>query len=123
MASSSPGRTLGTSTHTSAPHHFSIPPRPKPSRRGDPRTRGFCGIPPPRGLIGAKTIISGVPLPPPIPDLTPHRPDFAQGPRSLAAVRLLRLSITDRCNLRCQYCMPEQGVAFHDKADLLSPDE
>jgi GTP 3',8-cyclase len=50
----------------------------------------------------------------------PIRPAFAQGPRSLAAVKLLRISVTDRCNLRCQYCMPENGVDFHAKADLLS---
>jgi GTP 3',8-cyclase len=50
----------------------------------------------------------------------PVRPAFAQGPRSLAAVKLLRISVTDRCNLRCQYCMPENGVDFHDKQDLLS---
>ncbi|MCE9591780.1 MAG: GTP 3',8-cyclase MoaA [Planctomycetes bacterium] len=56
----------------------------------------------------------------PIFDAQPVRPVFAQGPRSLSAVRLLRLSVTDRCNLRCQYCMPEDGVAFSERADLLS---
>lgn len=56
----------------------------------------------------------------PILDAKPVRPAFAQGPRSLSAVRLLRLSITDRCNLRCQYCMPEDGVAFSERSDLLS---
>jgi cyclic pyranopterin phosphate synthase len=50
----------------------------------------------------------------------PQRPVFAMGPRSLEAVRLLRLSLTDRCNLRCVYCMPEDGVAFSDRTDLLS---
>lgn len=50
----------------------------------------------------------------------PVRPTFAQGPRSLGAVKLLRISVTDRCNLRCQYCMPENGVDFHAKADLLT---
>lgn len=59
----------------------------------------------------------------PIFDPQPVRPAYAQGPRSLAAVKLLRLSITDRCNLRCQYCMPEGGVHFHDRADLLSAGE
>lgn len=59
----------------------------------------------------------------PIFESRPQRPDYAQGPRSLAAVKLLRLSITDRCNLRCQYCMPEGGVHFHEKADLLSASE
>ncbi len=42
-----------------------------------------------------------------------------RGPRSLGAVRLLRLSLTDRCNLRCVYCMPKGGVPFSDRADLL----
>ncbi len=48
------------------------------------------------------------------------RPLFAAGPRSLESVRMLRISITDRCNLRCGYCMPEGGVAFESKHDLLS---
>lgn len=59
-------------------------------------------------------------MPLPILDDAPQRPLYAQGPRSLAAVKLLRLSVTDRCNLRCVYCMPAGGVDFHDKHDLLS---
>lgn len=35
----------------------------------------------------------------------------------------LRLSVTDRCNFRCYYCMPEQGVNFAKRTDLLSFDE
>lgn len=35
----------------------------------------------------------------------------------------LRLSVTDRCNFRCYYCMPEEGVNFADKKDLLSFEE
>src|SRR5947207_2112590 len=34
----------------------------------------------------------------------------------------LRISVTDRCNLRCTYCMPED-VTFMDKAELLSFEE
>jgi cyclic pyranopterin phosphate synthase len=34
----------------------------------------------------------------------------------------LRISVTDRCNLRCTYCMPEE-VAFLDKGELLSFEE
>ncbi|MCD8352366.1 MAG: GTP 3',8-cyclase MoaA [Planctomycetaceae bacterium] len=34
-----------------------------------------------------------------------------------------RLSITDRCNLRCVYCMPEEGVAKLDHGEVLSFDE
>ena len=55
----------------------------------------------------------------PILETAPLRPEYAQGPRHLAAVRLLRLSITDRCNLRCVYCMPEDGVDFQKQSDLL----
>ncbi len=35
----------------------------------------------------------------------------------------LRLAVTDRCNLRCRYCMPEQGIDFAPKSALLSYDE
>lgn len=32
----------------------------------------------------------------------------------------LRISLTDRCNLRCVYCMPPEGVSFKPRADILS---
>jgi cyclic pyranopterin phosphate synthase len=32
----------------------------------------------------------------------------------------LRISVTDRCNLRCIYCMPEEGVDFADSDSLLT---
>ncbi|WP_086696421.1 GTP 3',8-cyclase MoaA, partial [Streptomyces recifensis] len=35
----------------------------------------------------------------------------------------LRLSLTDRCNLRCTYCMPAEGLAWLPKDELLSDDE
>jgi len=35
----------------------------------------------------------------------------------------LRIAVTERCNLRCVYCMPEEGVAFQDASQLLSTDE
>jgi cyclic pyranopterin phosphate synthase len=35
----------------------------------------------------------------------------------------LRISITDRCNLRCVYCMPEEGMTFLPREELLSFDE
>ncbi|MBW7477793.1 GTP 3',8-cyclase MoaA [Paenibacillus oenotherae] len=35
----------------------------------------------------------------------------------------LRISVTDRCNLRCLYCMPEEGVEFAPSSDLLSYDD
>ncbi len=38
-------------------------------------------------------------------------------------ISYLRLSVTDLCNLRCRYCMPEEGVPKKDHADLLTEDE
>ena len=35
----------------------------------------------------------------------------------------LRLAVTDRCNLRCQYCMPAEGIDFSPRADLLTYEE
>ncbi|MBI4547910.1 MAG: GTP 3',8-cyclase MoaA [Ignavibacteriae bacterium] len=35
----------------------------------------------------------------------------------------LRISVTDRCNLRCRYCLPLQGVVLKDRKDVLSFDE
>ncbi len=35
-------------------------------------------------------------------------------------VDYLRLSVTDRCNFRCVYCMPPEGVAFKPHDDILS---
>ncbi len=38
-------------------------------------------------------------------------------------IQYLRISVTDRCNLRCTYCMPETGVQLLDKRDILSLEE
>lgn len=35
----------------------------------------------------------------------------------------LRISVTDRCNIRCFYCMPEDGVRFMDRNEILSFEE
>ena len=35
----------------------------------------------------------------------------------------LRISITERCNLRCFYCMPEAGVALSPKSTLMTYEE
>lgn len=48
---------------------------------------------------------------------------FDTGPRSISAVRVLRISVTDRCNFRCVYCMPEEGVRWLPKEDILSFEE
>jgi cyclic pyranopterin phosphate synthase len=38
-------------------------------------------------------------------------------------ITYLRLSITDRCNLRCRYCRPEEGVPFIPHEEILSFEE
>jgi cyclic pyranopterin phosphate synthase len=35
----------------------------------------------------------------------------------------LRVSVTDRCNIRCFYCMPNEGVVFRPRHELLSFEE
>jgi molybdenum cofactor biosynthesis protein A len=35
----------------------------------------------------------------------------------------LRLAVTDRCNLRCFYCMPQEGIQYLPKKELLSFEE
>ncbi|XP_068751753.1 molybdenum cofactor biosynthesis protein 1-like [Montipora capricornis] len=35
----------------------------------------------------------------------------------------LRISLTERCNLRCQYCMPEEGVQLSQNNELLTTEE
>jgi cyclic pyranopterin phosphate synthase len=35
----------------------------------------------------------------------------------------LRVSVTDRCNIRCFYCMPESGVEFVERGEILSFEE
>ncbi len=35
----------------------------------------------------------------------------------------LRISVTDRCNIRCFYCMPEKGVEFVERSEILSFEE
>lgn len=39
------------------------------------------------------------------------------------SIDYLRLSVTDRCNLRCVYCMPPEGVAWTPHGDILSYEE
>jgi len=39
------------------------------------------------------------------------------------SIEYLRVAITDKCNLRCQYCMPESGVPCLDHRDLLTFEE
>jgi len=38
-------------------------------------------------------------------------------------IHYLRISVTDRCNLRCKYCMPEKGIKLLRHGDILSFEE
>lgn len=39
------------------------------------------------------------------------------------SIRYLRISVTDRCNYRCFYCMPSQGVEWEERGEFLSYEE
>jgi len=38
-------------------------------------------------------------------------------------INYVRIAVTDRCNLRCFYCMPEEGIKYMPKKDLLTFEE
>ena len=38
-------------------------------------------------------------------------------------INYMRLAVTDRCNLRCFYCMPESGIKYVNRKDLLTFEE
>ena len=38
-------------------------------------------------------------------------------------IRDLRVSVTDRCNFRCQYCMPAEGLPWLERAEVLTFEE
>ena len=38
-------------------------------------------------------------------------------------IEYLRISVTDRCNFRCLYCMPAEGLPWLPRADILSYEE
>jgi cyclic pyranopterin phosphate synthase len=64
----------------------------------------------------------------PISRLVPHRPSPVSGSRRLVdaygrQISDLRISITDRCNFRCVYCMPEEGMQWLKSETLLTFDE
>src|SRR6187402_1495787 len=39
------------------------------------------------------------------------------------AIKDLRISVTDRCNFRCTYCMPEEGMQWLPRSEVLSFEE
>src|SRR6476659_5307527 len=61
-----------------------------------------------------------------VPSLGPAEPAPTSGPLVDTFGRVatdLRVSLTDRCNLRCTYCMPAEGLDWLPGADLLSDEE
>lgn len=55
--------------------------------------------------------------------LSPRSPDVSVVDTLGRPLRSLRLSVTDRCNLRCAYCMPEEEYAWLPRANVLSFEE
>ena len=55
------------------------------------------------------------------------RPQYASDEPALDSygrrINYLRISLTDRCNMRCLYCMPEIGMQFMPRPELLTTDE
>lgn len=43
--------------------------------------------------------------------------------RRARRVEYMRVSLTDRCNMRCTYCMPEEGISYGPRTELLSLEE
>jgi cyclic pyranopterin phosphate synthase len=61
-----------------------------------------------------------------VPSLGPAQPAPTNGPLVDTFGRIatdLRVSLTDRCNLRCTYCMPAEGLDWMPGDQLLHPDE
>jgi cyclic pyranopterin phosphate synthase len=54
---------------------------------------------------------------------SPLDADGITGPRNISAVKTLRVSVTDRCNFRCVYCMPEDKLDWTPRASLLTFEE
>ncbi|MDO9397500.1 MAG: GTP 3',8-cyclase MoaA [Herbiconiux sp.] len=83
-------------------------PRPRPSGSGESASDEAAGARAPR---------PAVPLPGDRPD------DSALIDRFGRSATDLRISLTDRCNLRCTYCMPAEGLPFLAPPALMSLDE
>ena len=56
----------------------------------------------------------------PTPDSAPH---FVAADTYGRPLRSLRLSVTDRCNLRCKYCMPEEDYVWLPRENVLTHEE
>src|SRR5256885_16489900 len=54
--------------------------------------------------------------------IMPHAPDLLND-RLGRPLGSLRISVTDRCNIRCQYCMPEDEYVWLPRASILTFEE
>lgn len=71
-------------------------------------------------MSSALGFFEGAPqVPPPSPATAPPRLFDRQRRR----IEYLRVSVTDRCNYRCTYCMPEGGVSHAGRDDILTFEE
>ncbi|MBN2168481.1 MAG: GTP 3',8-cyclase MoaA [Actinobacteria bacterium] len=52
-----------------------------------------------------------------------EKPEAKESKELPQEINYLRISITDRCNLRCVYCMPEEGVSSLSHDDIMSYEE
>jgi GTP 3',8-cyclase len=71
-------------------------------------------------MTGPLVQLGGGPTPAPrrdVPETGPMRDGFGR------RVEYLRISVTDKCNLRCVYCMPEEGLPWLRRDELLSFEE
>ena len=64
----------------------------------------------------------------PFPRVRPEDATVPAGTRGLPdqfgrLARDLRVSVTDRCNLRCTYCMPAEGLPWLPKPEMLTDEE
>lgn len=61
-----------------------------------------------------------------VPSLLPEPPEQAGAGMVDTFGRVardLRVSVTDRCNLRCTYCMPAEGLPWMPKTEMLTDEE
>ena len=63
--------------------------------------------------------LGGIPVAParPVPESGPMADGFGR------RIEYLRISVTDKCNLRCVYCMPEEGLPWLRRDEILSYEE
>jgi GTP 3',8-cyclase len=74
-------------------------------------------------LVGVTAVDLGLPVVRGTPDVS-ARPDTPLLVDRFGRVaKDLRVSLTDRCNLRCTYCMPAEGLDWLPKSDQLTDDE